>query len=189
MSIESFSYKMAWNYYGFNETGNTNPFGLAAIPVAGFQRQQCDILVPVCVLESCSGIGEIETEQDSRFAPGGKAEMNLSMLRIGKMLLCGCAAIFASTITTRADDAASVYKAKCAACHAADGSGSSAMGKQLAAPDLRSDAVQKETDAQLNDSITNGKGKKMPRIQRQADGRPNQGSRRLHSRYGKKEIA
>ena len=31
-----FSYKMAWNYYGFNETGNTNPFGLATIPLQDF---------------------------------------------------------------------------------------------------------------------------------------------------------
>jgi hypothetical protein len=30
------SYKMAWNYYGFNETGNTNPFGLAAIQLQDF---------------------------------------------------------------------------------------------------------------------------------------------------------
>jgi hypothetical protein len=31
-----FSYKMAWNYYGFNETGNTSPFGLAPIPLQDF---------------------------------------------------------------------------------------------------------------------------------------------------------
>jgi hypothetical protein len=31
-----FAYKMAWNYYGFNETGNTSPFGLAAIPSQDF---------------------------------------------------------------------------------------------------------------------------------------------------------
>ncbi|MGH9739087.1 MAG: hypothetical protein ACRD4X_10945 [Candidatus Acidiferrales bacterium] len=31
-----FSYKMAWNYYGFNEAGVTNPFGLAAIPLQDF---------------------------------------------------------------------------------------------------------------------------------------------------------
>jgi hypothetical protein len=31
-----FSYKMSWDYYGFNETGNTNPFGLAAIPLQDF---------------------------------------------------------------------------------------------------------------------------------------------------------
>jgi hypothetical protein len=30
------SYKMAWNYYGFNEAGNTSPFGLAAIPLQDF---------------------------------------------------------------------------------------------------------------------------------------------------------
>ena len=30
------TYKMSWNYYGFNETGNTNPFGLAAIQLQDF---------------------------------------------------------------------------------------------------------------------------------------------------------
>jgi hypothetical protein len=30
------SYKMAWNYFGFNEEGVTNPFGLAAIPLQDF---------------------------------------------------------------------------------------------------------------------------------------------------------
>ncbi len=30
------SYKMAWNYYGFNQEGNTSPFGLAAIPLQDF---------------------------------------------------------------------------------------------------------------------------------------------------------
>lgn len=88
--------------------------------------------------------------------------MNCAEIRIRQALLTGCAAFFLFTLAARADDSASVYKAKCAACHAADGSGSGAMGKQLGSPDLRSDAIQKETDAQLIDSITNGKGKKMP---------------------------
>jgi hypothetical protein len=30
------SYKMGWNYYGFNEKGNTSPFGLALIPLQDF---------------------------------------------------------------------------------------------------------------------------------------------------------
>jgi hypothetical protein len=30
------SYKMSWNYYGFNEAGNTSPFGLAAIALQDF---------------------------------------------------------------------------------------------------------------------------------------------------------
>jgi hypothetical protein len=29
-------YKMAWNYYGFNQKGNTNPFGLGFIPLQDF---------------------------------------------------------------------------------------------------------------------------------------------------------
>jgi len=30
------TYKMAWNYYGFNQRANTSPFGLAAIPLQDF---------------------------------------------------------------------------------------------------------------------------------------------------------
>jgi hypothetical protein len=30
------TYKMSWNYYRFNETGNTSPFGLAAIQLQDF---------------------------------------------------------------------------------------------------------------------------------------------------------
>ena len=33
---KGFSYRTAWNYYGFNQEGNTNPFGLAAIPSQDF---------------------------------------------------------------------------------------------------------------------------------------------------------
>jgi hypothetical protein len=31
-----FTYKMSWNYYGFNETGATNPFGLAPIQLQDY---------------------------------------------------------------------------------------------------------------------------------------------------------
>jgi mono/diheme cytochrome c family protein len=44
-------------------------------------------------------------------------------------------------------------------CHAADGSGNTSAGKMLQAKDLRSDEVQKQSDAALVDVITNGKGK------------------------------
>jgi hypothetical protein len=33
---KGFSYKVAWNYYGFNQKGNTSPFGLATIPLQDF---------------------------------------------------------------------------------------------------------------------------------------------------------
>lgn len=64
--------------------------------------------------------------------------------------------------TLRAQDAPTLYKTKCSICHAADGSGSTTMGKSMGVKDLRSDEVQKQTDAQLNDAITNGKPPKMP---------------------------
>ena len=70
--------------------------------------------------------------------------------------------ILAVTAPAQAQDAATIYKSKCSVCHADDGSGSGATGKQLGAKDLRSDEVQKQTDAQLNASITNGVGTKMP---------------------------
>ena len=60
------------------------------------------------------------------------------------------------------DDAASVFKTKCAVCHGPDGSGNTKMGLQLKAADLRSDLVQKQTNDQLTDAITNGKNGKMP---------------------------
>jgi cytochrome c6 len=57
------------------------------------------------------------------------------------------------------DDAAKTFKANCVLCHSADGSGSSSMGKALKAKDLRSDEVQKKSDAELTETITKGKGK------------------------------
>jgi cytochrome c6 len=54
-----------------------------------------------------------------------------------------------------AQSGADTFKAKCAMCHGADGSGKAAMGtKPLSSPD-----IQKMSDADLNAAITNGKGK------------------------------
>jgi mono/diheme cytochrome c family protein len=57
------------------------------------------------------------------------------------------------------NDAEKIYKTNCVLCHAPDGSGSSPSGKALKAEDLRSDVVQKKSDAELTAAITNGKGK------------------------------
>src|SRR5579862_8176096 len=48
-----------------------------------------------------------------------------------------------------------LYKAKCAACHGADGKGSAA-GKKMGAPEFSSDKVQKASNADLADFIENG---------------------------------
>jgi mono/diheme cytochrome c family protein len=60
---------------------------------------------------------------------------------------------------SRADDAAALYKTKCAMCHGPDGSGNTPTGKAMKVADLRSDEVQKKTDAQLTETIASGKGK------------------------------
>ncbi|MFI5070389.1 MAG: c-type cytochrome [Terriglobales bacterium] len=56
-------------------------------------------------------------------------------------------------------DAAAIFKTNCVLCHSADGSGNSSTGKALHAKDLRSDEVQKQSDAELSEAITKGKGK------------------------------
>ncbi len=56
-------------------------------------------------------------------------------------------------------DSAKVFKANCALCHSANGSGDSAAGKALKAKDLRSPEVQAKPDAELTEVIGKGKGK------------------------------
>ena len=57
------------------------------------------------------------------------------------------------------DSAASsaTFRTKCAMCHGQDGGGSQ-VGKSMNVPDLRSQAVQKLSDAELAQVISNGKG-------------------------------
>ena len=55
-----------------------------------------------------------------------------------------------------------LFKAKCAACHGADGKGEVPVGKKLGARDLSSTEVQGQSDAQLADVVTKGKNK-MPK--------------------------
>src|SRR5947209_8589405 len=58
-----------------------------------------------------------------------------------------------------ASDGPALYKAKCAACHGADGSGQTPMGKSMKLRDLRSPAVQKQSDKKLSAVTADGKGK------------------------------
>jgi mono/diheme cytochrome c family protein len=54
-----------------------------------------------------------------------------------------------------AAQAGDTFKAKCAMCHGADGSGKAAMGTK----DLGSADIQKMSDADLTGAISKGKGK------------------------------
>jgi mono/diheme cytochrome c family protein len=58
--------------------------------------------------------------------------------------------------------AEATFKAKCAGCHGADGGANTPAAKALGARDFQSPDVQKQTDAQLVDIVTNGKNK-MPK--------------------------
>ncbi len=86
------------------------------------------------------------------------------MDRIGKwsfrnaLWIVGVLVLF--TLPARAQgDGESLFKAKCAACHGADGKGDTSMGKSMKLRDLGSDDVQKQTDAELTEITANGKGK------------------------------
>ncbi|MGB7022208.1 MAG: cytochrome c [Candidatus Acidiferrales bacterium] len=77
----------------------------------------------------------------------------------------GCA-IFAVAALTRLSssaraqgNAASLYNARCAVCHAADGTGNTTAGRKLGARDFASPEVQKETDQELIEITAKGKNK------------------------------
>jgi cytochrome c6 len=71
-------------------------------------------------------------------------------------MLTACGSLFAADSA-----AADLFKSKCAMCHGPDGGGKTMMGEKLKISDLRSEAVQKQSDADLNKTITQGK-EKMP---------------------------
>ena len=56
-------------------------------------------------------------------------------------------------------DGASVYASKCQMCHAEDGTGGTPAGKALKTPSLLTPAVVKESNAELNEAITKGRGR------------------------------
>jgi mono/diheme cytochrome c family protein len=68
------------------------------------------------------------------------------------------AAVLTLPLSMHAQDAATLFKSKCAACHGADGTGS-AMGKKLGVLDLHGAEVQKMSDAELTNVIANGRDK------------------------------
>lgn len=56
-------------------------------------------------------------------------------------------------------DGAAEFKSRCAPCHGAKGAGETKLGQHLRVRDLGSADVQKQSDAELADIITKGKGK------------------------------
>lgn len=82
--------------------------------------------------------------------------MKNALIQAGSALLLVSSVVAAPA---RGDDAAGLFKTKCAMCHGPDGKGEVAMGKKLGARDLASADVQKQSDAQLTEVVTKGKNK------------------------------
>src|SRR4029077_5937401 len=81
-----------------------------------------------------------------------------------KLFLCFIAAgilcfLALPTATHAQSDPAKIYKTNCVLCHSADGSGDSPTGKAFHSKALRSAEVQKQTDEELAEVITKGRGK------------------------------
>ncbi len=73
-------------------------------------------------------------------------------------LAAALAVVLTLSLSANAQSAPDLFKSKCAMCHGADGTGS-AMGKKMGAHDFTTAEVQKLSDAELTEVITNGKNK------------------------------
>ena len=82
--------------------------------------------------------------------------MNKLLVTVSVLAL---AVALAVPVKSFAEGSGDVFKAKCAMCHGADGSGNTAMGKKFGLKDLGSADVQKESDANIAQIITKGKDK------------------------------
>jgi cytochrome c6 len=76
-----------------------------------------------------------------------------------KVIAIPALALLISASAFAGSDGAATYKAKCASCHGADGSGQTAMGKKMNLRDLGSADVQKQSDDELQKWTADGKGK------------------------------
>lgn len=90
--------------------------------------------------------------------------------------MLGTSAIFAVLVfalkgspLAAAGETETLFKSKCAACHGPDGAGQTPVGKNMKIKDLRSEEVQKQSDAELTDAIAKGKNKMPPQKTLTAD--------------------
>ena len=80
------------------------------------------------------------------------------MKRMSSWLLLVAFVVSANCFADSTDSAA-LFKSKCAMCHGPDGTGNTTMGQKLGIKSYKSPDIQKQSDADLKNAITNGKGK------------------------------
>ena len=88
----------------------------------------------------------------TKFSGGRNVKHLIIRMSLVTLLVVGFVAL--SNTSAAAQDAAGTYKAKCAMCHGADGKGGKMGTRDFASPEVKA-----ETDAQLTEIITKGKGK------------------------------
>ena len=85
--------------------------------------------------------------------------MNHLSFRMSLVILLACGMIAICSSSAVAQDAAATYKAKCAMCHGADGTGNTPIGKNLKLRSFKSPEDLKATDAELAKQTKDGVGK------------------------------
>ena len=70
-----------------------------------------------------------------------------------------CSVLAAAPVKAADEATVKLYQTKCAACHGADGSGNTTVGKALKLTDIRDPEAQKMSDADLTTLIAKGKDK------------------------------
>jgi cytochrome c6 len=107
-------------------------------------------------LDYGSGVESVVSGTNSGYQ--GTEKMKNSLIALLAVVVFGMVFSNFSPAQTGAD----MFKSKCAMCHGPDGKGQTAMGKNLNLRDLGSAEVQSQSDTDLTNIITNGKGK-MPK--------------------------
>jgi cytochrome c553 len=107
------------------------------LPVAGFATTRANEA-------KCHGVHQVV-----QIAPKGKAIMKITKLAMLVLTIAVALFILIPSLSW-ADDGATLYKTKCAACHGADGAGKPAAK----IPSLISDEAKKMSDADLSKAVT-----------------------------------
>jgi mono/diheme cytochrome c family protein len=84
--------------------------------------------------------------------------MNLKTGHSMKGIVCVFAIVtmFVLVGSALAASGSATYKAKCAMCHGADGTGKTPVGQSMGIKDFASSDIQAKSDATLKDIVTNG---------------------------------
>src|SRR5271170_307363 len=85
-------------------------------------------------------------------------ETRMNTLHV-RLIAVALAVGFMASSPAHAQNAAAIYKTRCAGCHGADGKGNTGPGKALGVHDFASADVTKMSDADLIAIVTAGKNK------------------------------